>query len=129
MPDNTQQILELETRFWQTLKDKDSKAAGAMIADDSLATGAQGTMRMNPDKFEEMTRNNKWALETFEFSDVDVIFPSDDVAVIAYTVHQTGTIHDGPMDLTCVDASTWVRNGDGEEWKCALHTETILETA
>ena len=102
-------IVELETRFWQTLKDKDSKAAGAMIADVSLASSSQGTMRMNPDKFEELTRNNKWALETFEFSDVEVIFPSDDVAVIAYTVHQTGTIHDGPMDLTCADASTWVR--------------------
>ncbi|HYD25756.1 MAG TPA: hypothetical protein VEB68_13270 [Croceibacterium sp.] len=33
-------------------------------------------------------------------------------------------MRDGPMDLTCADSTTWVR---GREWKCALHTETILE--
>ena len=27
--------------------------------------------------------------------------------------------------MTCADSSTWVR--DGGEWKCALHTEAILE--
>jgi hypothetical protein len=28
------------------------------------------------------------------------------------------------MDLNCADSSTWVR--EGNEWKCALHTETII---
>jgi hypothetical protein len=31
------------------------------------------------------------------------------------------------MDLTCADSTAWVR--DGHKWKCALHTETILENA
>jgi hypothetical protein len=32
-----------------------------------------------------------------------------------------------PMDLQCADSTAWVK--DGREWKCALHTETILEVA
>ncbi|PKB25791.1 uncharacterized protein DUF4440 [Novosphingobium kunmingense] len=117
-------IVELETRFWQSMIDKDAKTAAAMIADQSIVTGPMGAMQITPQKYEEMTRDGKWTLEAFEFSDVDVIFPSDDVAVIAYKVHQTGTMADKAMDLTCADSSTWVHDGNG--WKCALHTETIL---
>ena len=51
----------------------------------------------------------------------------EDTAIIAYKVHQTGTMKDQPMDLNCADSTTWVR--DNGEWKCALHTETILENA
>jgi peptide deformylase len=32
-----------------------------------------------------------------------------------------------PMDMECADSTAWVK--DGRAWKCALHTETILEQA
>jgi ketosteroid isomerase-like protein len=98
-----------------------------MIADECLVTGPSGTMRIGPEKYAAMMRDGQWTLDTFEFSNVDVIFPNEDTGVIAYKVHQTGTMKDGPMDLHCADSSTWVR--EGREWKCALHTETILEKA
>lgn len=120
-------IKQLENDFWQSMKDKDADKASAMIADECLVTGPMGAMKLNPQKYKEMTEDGKWTLEAFELSDVDVIFPADDTAVIAYKVHQTGTMKDGRMDLTCADSTTWVR--DGERWKCALHTETILENA
>lgn len=66
------------------MQDKDAKGAAAMIADDGLVTGPQGTMRMNPAKNQEMTREGTWTLDSFEMKAVDA-------------------------------------------WKCALHTETILE--
>jgi ketosteroid isomerase-like protein len=71
-----------------------------------------------------MTEEGQWNLESFELSDVQVVQPSDDVAIIAYKVHQKGDMKGQAMDLKCVDSSTWVRE-DGD-WKCALHTETIL---
>ena len=120
-------IKELETRFWQSMVDKDAKTAAAMIADECLVTGPMGAMKIDPDKYEEMTREGKWTLDKFTLSNVDVVFPTDDVAIIAYKVHQTGTMDEAPMDLRCADASTWVR--DGGEWKCSLHTETILDDA
>lgn len=71
-----------------------------------------------------MTKSGDWDLQSFDFSDVQVIFPHEDTAVIAYKVHQTGSMKGQDMDLKCADSTTWVR--DGRDWKCALHTETIL---
>lgn len=125
MPNDAKTIRDLETRFWQSMVDKDAKVASAMIADECLVTGAQGAMKMDPAKFAELTEAGDWKLNAFEFSDVNVIFPADDTAVIAYKVHQTGEMKGGAMDMTCADSSTWVK--DGDDWKCALHTETVLQ--
>jgi len=124
---NTQHIVDLETRFWQAMVDKDADGAAYMIAENALLAGPQGTMTIDPDKYRQMTNEGTWTLDRFKLSNVEVVFPADDTAVIAYTVHQTGEMGEQPMDLTCADSTTWVRqNGD---WKCALHTETVLEQA
>ncbi|MFO1208308.1 MAG: nuclear transport factor 2 family protein [Amaricoccus sp.] len=127
MADNSRTILDLETRFWQSMVDKDAKAAKAMIADECLITGPMGAMKIDPAKYEKMTEEGQWTLDSFELSDSEVIFPSDDVAVVAYKVRQKGQMKDKPMDMHCADSSTWIRDGDA--WKCALHTETALEDA
>ncbi len=120
-----EEIVGLEKKFWQSMVDKDPETAMTMIADESLVTGPMGTMKIDPAKYGEMTREGNWTLDSFTFKDVDVVFPSDDIAVIAYTVHQKGTMGDKPMDMHCADASTWVK--DNGSWKCALHSETMLE--
>ena len=123
MPDSAT-IERLEKDFWQSMVDKDADKAMTMIADECLITGPQGTMRSDPADYKRMTEQGEWELDQFEFSDVQVIFPQDDTAIIAYNVHQTGSMKGQEMDLNCADSSTWVR--DGDEWKCALHTETII---
>ena len=123
MPDSAT-IERLEKDFWQSMVDKDADKAMTMIADECLITGPQGTMRSDPADYKRMTEPGSWELDEFEFSDVQVIFPQDDTAIIAYNVHQTGSMKGQEMDLNCADSSTWVR--DGDEWKCALHTETII---
>lgn len=127
MVESTDTILKLEKAFWQSMVDKDANRAMKMIADECLITGPMGTMRSDPEDYKRMTQKGDWELDEFEFSDVQVIFPTEDTAIIAYKVHQTGTMKSKPMDLTCADSTAWVR--DGREWKCALHTETILENA
>ena len=117
-------IERLETEFWQSMVDKDADKAVTMIADECLITGPQGTMRSDPADYKRMTEQGEWEVDQFEFSDVQVIFPQEDTAIIAYNVHQTGSMKGQEMDLNCADSSTWVR--DGDEWKCALHTETII---
>ena len=123
MPDSAT-IERLETEFWQSMVGKDADKAVTMIADECLITGPQGTMRSDPADYKRMTEQGEWELDQFEFSDVQVIFPQEDTAIIAYNVHQTGSMKGQEMDLNCADSSTWVR--DGDEWKCALHTETII---
>jgi ketosteroid isomerase-like protein len=127
MADSTQTIVDLETRFWKALVDKDTARAAALIADECLITGPSGAMRINPDKYRQMMKDGQWTLDTFEFSDLKVIFPAEDTAVVAYKVHQKGDLKGKPMDMQCADSTAWVK--DGREWKCALHTETILEPA
>jgi hypothetical protein len=118
-------ILNLETRFWQSMVDKDPETAMKMIHEKCLITGPMGTMQVGPKKYGEMTREGNWQLDRFELSDVNVVCPNEETAVIAYKVHQSGKMKDGPMDLNCADSTTWVR--DGSAWKVVLHTETILE--
>lgn len=124
MADTTDTIVQLEKTFWQSMVDKDADKAMTMIADECLITGPMGTMRSDPADYKRMTEQGEWDLRAFEFSDVQVIFPGEDTAIIAYKVHQTGTMKGQEMDLNCADSSTWVR--DGRAWKCALHTETIV---
>ena len=124
MTESTDTIERLEKSFWQALVDKDVDAAKAMIADDALVVNPSGTMRIDPEKYAAMLKDGQWSLDSFEFSEVEVAFPSDDTAVIVYKAHQKGDMSGEAMDLHCADSSTWVR--DGNEWKCALHTETIL---
>ena len=123
MPDSAT-IERLEKQFWQSMVDKDADKAMTMIADDSLVVGREGAMRIGPEEYKRMTEEGQWELDRFELSDVNVVFPNEDTGIIAYKVHQTGTMRGQEMDLNCADSSTWVR--DGNDWKCALHTETIL---
>ena len=127
MTESKDTIVGLEKTFWQSMVDQDADKAMTMIADECLITGPMGTMRSDPEDYKRMTEVGDWELDKFEFSDVQVIFPADDTAIIAYKVHQTGTMKDQPMDLNCADSTTWVR--DGDDWKCARHTETVLENA
>jgi hypothetical protein len=122
---NKQQIIDLETRFWQSMKDKDVDTAKSLIAKEGLVTGPMGTMTMDPDKYAQMTRDGQWTLQNFKMDKVEVVQPNADSAIIAYEVRQTGDLKGQPMDLRCADSSVWVK--EGGDWKCALHTETILE--
>jgi hypothetical protein len=127
MAGNKQQIVDLETRFWQSMKEKDVETAKSLIAKEGLVTGPMGTMTINPEKYAQMTREGQWTLENFEMKNIEVVQPTPDSAIIAYEVHQTGDMKGQPMDLRCADSSVWVK--EGADWKCALHTETILEDA
>ena len=117
-------IERLETEFWQSMVDKDADKAMKMIADECLITGPMGTVRSDPADYKRMNEQGEWELDEFEFSDVQVIFPQEETAIIAYKVRQTGSMKGQNMDLNCADSATWVK--DGDEWKCALHTEAII---
>ena len=124
MHPQTDTITKLETRFWQSMVDKDPAAAKTMIAEECLVIGSMGTMKIDPEKYAQMASEGQWTLESFEFSDLAGVFPSDDVALVAYEVHQKGAMKGNALDMRCADSTTWVRQSG--EWKCAMHTETML---
>jgi hypothetical protein len=119
-------IIDLEQRFWRTMVDKDTEASVAMLPEESIVAGPQGAAVLTRDDFRSMARQGEslWQLKSFRLDDVRVIFPVEDVAVIAYTVTEEMEVEGKPLTLKAADATTWVRQ-DGE-WLAALHTESVI---
>ncbi len=119
-------IIELETKFWQSMVDKDIDAAVAMLTDKSVVTGAQGLALLSHDDYRGMAKQGEglWNLKSFKLDDVKVTFPAEDVAVIAYRVTEEMEVEGKPLTLKAADATTWVRKGG--KWLAALHTEFLL---
>jgi uncharacterized protein (TIGR02246 family) len=117
------EILDLETRFWKAIQDRNVDAALDLLDDTSIVTGAQGVSQIDKKTFAKMMETGKWTLHDFSFSEVKVQRLGDDAAVIGYKVEEKLTVDGKPMTLEAADASAWVKR-DGR-WVCALHTESV----
>lgn len=106
---DTQQIIDLECRFWRAMVDKDIEGSVAMLAEESIVAGAQGTMMLRHDDYRGMARqgDSQWQLKSFQLDDIKVMFPSKDVAVVAYTVTEEMEVEGKPLTLKAADATTW----------------------
>ena len=119
-----QELLELEKRFWQALKDKDVGTAVALTDFPVVVTGAQGVGHLDQDSFAAMMAAPSYTMRDFKLGDdAEVRLIGDDIAIVAYKAHEELTVDGEPVSLDVSDASTWVRR-DGQ-WRCALHTESI----
>jgi len=125
MPTTTreQEIIEVETQFWNAIRDGDAAGAASLVDEKCLVTGAQGHSAIDRAMFAKMMESPAWTLHEFGFINPQVIFPADDVAIIAYKVREKLTVEGRPLTLEAADASTWIRR-DGR-WLCALHTESV----
>ena len=119
------EIVALETSYWDAMKEKDGARTSALSGKISLLTGAQGVMRIAKSKMGKMTEDGKWTLESYAFDDVEVTMPAPDVAIIAYTVKQKVAMDGKSQTLHAADSSTWLRGVDG--WECHAHSETFLK--
>jgi ketosteroid isomerase-like protein len=118
------QLIELERSYWQALKDNDVAVVARLTADPCIVTGPQGIGDLSRKSMIEMMKNANYTLDAFELDDdMKVRMLDDDVAVIAYQVHEEFTVDGKPVTLDAAESSTWVRR-DGS-WVCALHTESL----
>ena len=120
---NESEILALENKYWQAIRDHDIDAITRLTDDPCIVTGAQGAAKIDRKALAGMMSNAPWKLNSYELRDANVLRLTDDVAVVAYKVHEELTVEGKPLTLDAADASTWVRR-DGR-WVCALHTESI----
>ena len=118
-------IIALETSYWDAMKSKDGAASAKLSGGTSLVTGANGVTSIAKAKMGKMTEDGDWTLESYKFDDIHVVTPIPDVAIIAYTVTQNVTMKGKAQELRAADSSTWVRNADG--WECHGHSETFLQ--
>ena len=119
------EVLELEKRFWDTMKTKDGRTAGQMTDDGCIIVGAQGVSAIDGASMEKMMADGKWELKQYDFDEknAQVRMIGADVALVAYKVDERLTVEGDPVSFEANDASVWVRRNG--KWLCAMHTESL----
>jgi hypothetical protein len=121
----TKELLDVEKRFWNAMKEKDASTAGRMTDDGCIVVGAQGVSAIDGKMMAKLTEEGKWELEKYAFDEktAQVRFINDDIAIVAYKVNERLVVDGKPLTLDANDSSVWVRRGDN--WLCAMHTESL----
>lgn len=117
-------IEELERRYWKAMQAGDVDATVRLTDFPALLTGSQGAMRIDREAFVRMSRDGTWKIRKVELGELQVRVVNDDLALVAYRVHEDLTVNGEPVSLDAADSSVWIRR-EGE-WKCAMHTESVL---
>jgi hypothetical protein len=127
--DTTRELIELERRFWDAMRNKDAGAASRLTDESCIVVGAQGVSAVDPPTMAKLTAGGDWEIDRYVVDDgsAQVRFLGDDVALVAYTVKERLRVEGRPLHLEANDASVWVRR-DGA-WRCAMHTESIAGDA
>ncbi|MEP6618127.1 MAG: nuclear transport factor 2 family protein [bacterium] len=129
MATSTQQsaseLVDVEQRFWDAMKDKDADAALHLTDDGCIVVGAQGVSAIDAKMMAKMTKEGTWELREFSFDEKtrQVRYLTDDIAIVAYKVAERVVVDGKELSVEANDASVWIRR-DGD-WRCALHTESL----
>jgi hypothetical protein len=117
-------LIELETRFWQSLVEQDVETALEILNEPAVMVSGHGAMKFDHEGYRRMAEKGPKVLRSFELSDMQVVFPNQSTAVLTYRVKQDvaprGQDHGTVEEMN--DSSTWIKVGD--EWQCVVHTET-----
>ena len=122
-------LMDLETKFWQSIVDGNTDAALEMLNEPALMVSAHGSMKFDHEGYRKMAEQGSMRVTSFEFSDMEVVFANEKTAILTYRIKQ-GVAKGGagkPSVQEMIDTSTWVQAG--KQWKCVMHTETPAKTA
>ena len=116
------EIERLEKAFWQSMVDGEPEVATEMLTEPALMVSNHGANKFDHAGYTKMANDDRYKLLDYAISDMDVIFPKDDVAIASYRVNQTMEMEGKPVVTDVFDTSTWVKVD--EQWRCVLHTES-----
>ena len=125
MPTPSKTLIDLETKFWQSMVNQDTDTALEMLTEPALMVSSHGAMKFGHVEYRKMAEQGKKVLKNFVLSDLDVVFPNDTTAILTYHAKQTMAPRgstDAGTEQEMNDTSTWVKTLDG--WKCVMHTES-----
>ena len=120
-------LIDLETKFWQSMVDQDTTAALQLLHDPASMATAHGSMKFDHAGYRKMAEQGPMVVTSFALSDVEVMFPTETTAVLTYRVKQSVGARVGGYSTTqdMVDTSTWVHLDN--RWQCVIHTESRME--
>jgi hypothetical protein len=119
------EVLTLEKEYWDAVKSQDVSTATRLSDDPCVVVGPQGVGTIDKKALAKMMEAPSCKVTQYRLDDRDVHVRAvaDDVAVIAYKVHEDLIVDGKPTTREAYDSSVWVRRGG--KWVCALHTETL----
>lgn len=127
MATSTKTLIDLETKFWQSIVDQDAEAALALLNEPALMVSSHGAMKFDHAGYRKMAEQGTMVVKSFELSDIEVVFPNETAAILTYRVKQNlaprGKTESTVQEMT--DTSTWIKHSDS--WRCVMHTETPAE--
>lgn len=114
-------ILDLERAAWQAYKDKDAGGYRRLLAADYVNVGGDGIFGLE----KELRDMASAGVDSFRLSDMKVLFPAPNTAVVTYVVWVARVGEPRREAALFYDASVWVhREGT---WKTVLHTHAKKE--
>ena len=120
---NDDAIIAKEKAAWQAFKDKKVDDFKKLVSADLVAVYAQGTMNMQA----ELDTMSKTDMKSFSLSDIKVVMPDADTAMISYKVKVESSLQgkDNSGDYNC--GSVWrMKNG---KWHAIFHSDMKEEKA
>jgi len=129
MPTPSKTLIDLETKFWQSMVDQDTDTALEMLEEPALMVSSHGAMKFDHAAYRKMAEQGSMVVTGFELSDMETVFPNDKTAILTYRVKQEVASRENGKSTAqeMNDTSTWVKTRDG--WKCVMHTETPVGPA
>ena len=117
-------LVDLETKFWQSMVDHDTDVALDLLCEPALMVSSHGAMKFDHAGYRKMAEHGSMVVNSFEFSNMEVVFPNEDTAILSYRVKQAVAPRgkDSATQQEMNDTSTWIKTDRG--WRCAMHTET-----
>lgn len=129
MQANRTELIDLENRFWQSMVDEDTDTALSLLDEPALMVSSHGAMQFDHAGYRQMAEQGSMVIKSYELSDMNVVFPTDETAVLTYRVKQAIAPRGQGKELKqeMADSSVWTRKDGG--WRCVMHTETPVEAA
>jgi hypothetical protein len=101
-----------------------------MLDEPALMVSSHGAMQFDHRQYRKMAEQGSMVVKSFELDDMNVVFPTDQTAVLTYRVKQALAPRGKSSELVrqeMADSSVWThKNG---EWRCVMHTETPVDRA
>lgn len=122
MSDIKETITGKEKGIYEALKKGDMDTIKEAFADEIMTVYDSGIHGRQ----QELSDMMKMKMSSYELSDIKVMQPADNVAIIAYALHAEGTYMDEDFSGDFYATSTWVKMSG--EWRAVAHAETTAQS-
>ena len=119
------ELLQVESRYWDSMKDRDPREAQDLTDDECIIVGAQGAMTVSPKMVAQMLEGGTWQIDRYALDETkaQILMVRDDIAIVAYPVHEDLHVDGKKVSFDAFDATVWAKK-DGK-WVTVLHTESL----